>query len=125
MQNDVTLEELASPDSTVTIRGTVYPVRPIDGFGMQLIHSTPASDRVAMIRAMYRIAARCLGLPFDTVYGTEDVPGFSESEVMEVAEVAQKQVKKVEATVPNDSSAGAVTSGPNPPHSPDSHRPTL
>lgn len=92
----LSLDEVTNGGS-VTIRGKLYPVRPIDGFGMQLLHSTPSSDRVAMIRAMYRIAARCLGVSFDEVFGTEDTPGFSEVEVMEVAEVAQRQVKAVQA----------------------------
>jgi hypothetical protein len=124
MPNDVTLEELANPDSTVTIRGKTYNVLPIDGFGMQLLSAVPSSDRMAMIRTMYKIAAKCIGLTFDEVFGTDTTVGFSESEVMAIAEVAQKHVKKVEATVPNDSSAGATTSGTeNPPHSPDSPQP--
>lgn len=93
----LSLEEVTNPGSSITIRGKLYAVRPIDGFGMQLLHSTPASDRVAMIRAMYRIAARCLGVSFDEVFGTEDTAGFSEAEVMEVAEVAQRQVKAVQS----------------------------
>jgi hypothetical protein len=97
--------ELSAP-GTITIRGKVYPFQPVDGYGMQLIHSTP-NEKVPMIRASYEVAARCLGLPFDEVFGTKDKPGFSEAEVMSVLYEAQQKVRAVEAAVPPNSEAAA------------------
>jgi hypothetical protein len=96
------IEQLSAP-GTITIRGKVYPFSPVDGYGMALIHSTPSSDRVAMIRASYEVAARCLGLPFDTVFGTKDNPGFSEAEAMMILNEAQKKVRAVEDSAPPNS----------------------
>jgi hypothetical protein len=101
------LNELSAP-GTITIRGKVYPFNPVDGYGMTLIHSTPDNDRVAMIRVSYEVAARCLGLPFDEVFGTKDKPGFSEAEVMSVLNEAQKKVRRVESS-PNSEAAAERT----------------
>jgi hypothetical protein len=73
-----TLQELAHPELSVTLRGRTYAVRPVDGYGMQVVSSVAEGDRLAMIRATYKIAARCIGLSFDEVFGTEDSPGFSD-----------------------------------------------
>ena len=116
----VALESLAAPELKVTIRGKTYPVKPIDGFGMQLAQK--ANGRAEMIEAMYKIAARCLGIPFAEVWGTEEQVGFSEQEVLQVVEVVQGQVKAVEATAPNDGKAepakGEERKTPVPPDSP-------
>ena len=101
------LEEIAAPDLVWNGRGKSYPLKPVDGYGMQLIQSVPDNDRLAMIRASYKIVARCLGLPFDEVFGTEDSQGFSEQEVREIMEIVQHPVRKVEATAsPNSEPAG-------------------
>jgi hypothetical protein len=99
------VKDLSTP-GTITIRGKVYPFQPVDGYGMQLIHSTP-NEKVPMIRASYEVAARCLGLPFDEVFGTKDKPGFSEEEIMYVLGEAQKNVRSVEAAAPPNSEAAA------------------
>jgi hypothetical protein len=98
------LTELSAP-GTIELRGKQYPFTPVDGYGMQLIHSTPENDRVAMIRVSYEVAARCLGLPFDEVFGTKDKPGFSEAEIMAVLNEAQRKVRAVESS-PNSAPAG-------------------
>jgi hypothetical protein len=101
------LNELSAP-GTITIRGKTYPFSPVDGYGMTLIHSTPDDDRVAMIRVSYEVAALCLGLPFDEVFGTKEERGFSEAEIMAVLNEAQKKVRMVESA-PNSEAAAERT----------------
>lgn len=102
----ISLNELAHPEITVTVRGKVYDVAPIDGFAKQLTDkATPENS----YEIMCKVAARCLGVPFAEVFGAEDKIGFSPSEVMKVVDAATKQVAAVEATLPNDGKAGAET----------------
>ena len=120
-----TLNELAHPPKrTVTHDDKEHRVYPADGFAMQLSQEPP-TDRVGMIRRMYEIAARCLDLPFDEVFGTPEKRGWSEGEVMEVLDLAQQQVKRVEATAKNDGSAGAANGEEKAPHPSGQSQPTL
>lgn len=107
------MEQITRPDLVWHGRGKSYPLTSVDGYGMQLIHSVPANDRLAMIRASYKIVARCLGLPFDEVFGTEDTPGFSEQEIREIMEIVQRPVGEVEAAAPpNSEPAGENAAAP-------------
>lgn len=99
----VSLSEIGTPDRVITVRGRSLLVNPIDGYGMQLLHTASEGDRMGMIRASYQIAARCTGLTFDELFGTADSQGLSEEEVAEVLATAQRSVKRVEATAPPNS----------------------
>ena len=114
------LEQLANPSLSVTIAGKVYPVKPIDGFGQQMIQKMTEATSVEV---MYKVAARCLGLPFAEVFGTEDTVGFSNADIMRVVEVAGKQVQEVNATIPNDGKADAARDGQEPSRPQDSPQP--
>lgn len=115
------LEELTHPELTVTLRGQQYAVKPVDGFSMTAIKS--ATDQPSMFLALYRATYKSLKPAFtwDEVWGNEEISGFSEDEVLSVMETAQKHVKTVEATVPNDGKAEAAKGGQQtPPLSPPS-----
>lgn len=101
------LEELTAPGLVWNGRGKDWPLQPVDGYGMQMIKTVPEEDELAVLRAAYKVVARCLGVPFDTVFGTEDLPGFSEQEVREIMDILQRPTRKVEASVsPNSAPAG-------------------
>ncbi len=107
---DAALELLAQGNLSVTLRGKVEPLRPVDGFGYQLLERlTPETATLTM----YRIAAKCLapGWTKDQVFGSDDEQGLSIKEIAEVCAAAQGHLKAVDATIPNGS--GPLEQGHN------------
>lgn len=73
-----TLEEVISPDRTVTVNGKTYSITEPDAFGYQLAVEAQQSNDMKKVCA---IIARCLGLTVDDVFGSADKVGFPTSEV--------------------------------------------
>lgn len=92
---NVAIEELISA-TTITLNGRPYPVKPIDGFGYQLMQNMDEKDSLMV---MYRVAARCLApnMSGDEVFGTETTQGLSAEQVGEVIAKARARIEKVEA----------------------------
>lgn len=105
-----TLSDLVNPNLSIELNGKTYPVKPMDGFGYQLLSSlTPDSS----VDVMYRLAQRVLApsMSKDEVFGTEDVLGLTPGQVAEVVKVSSGQVDAVEETIPNGS--GPLEQGQN------------
>lgn len=122
MKPTVSLSELVDSDLSVELNGKEYKVKPIDGFAYHLLQNNQGGDQAVEI--MYRIAARCLapGMTKEQVFGTEDETGLSATQVGAVVQVAQSQVKTVEALAsPNSGRTGNKGKRAS---SPASHQPT-
>lgn len=113
----MTLDNLAHPSLSVTLGGKVYQLRPVDGYAQQMIQKMTEANSV---ETMYKVAARCLGLPFEEVFGSDTAVGWSNADIMKVVEAAGKQVQEVEATIPNGGKAEAVRGEKETPLPPDS-----
>jgi hypothetical protein len=83
-----------------------FTVKPVDGYGQKLMQNVTKENSVEV---MCRVAARCIGVPFAEVYGTEDKVGFAPDVVAAILARATEAVKKVEASVPNAEPAGEPT----------------
>lgn len=90
-----TLEEVISPDRTVTVNGSTYQIREPDAFGWELVAK---AEETQDTRLMCKVIARCLGLTVDDVYGTEEKVGFSTSDVAAALKKIVAVVKRVEAS---------------------------
>lgn len=102
----VSAEELTA-SRTVTLNGKQYPVKPIDGFGYQLLQNV--TDESSLM-TMYEVAAKCLapGMTRDQVFGTAEIQGLSAEEIGMVMFAAKASVKDVEALAsPNSEPAGS------------------
>lgn len=98
----VALDELVAPKLSVTLNGKEYPVKPLDGFGYQLLSSLDAATSVSV---MFRIAQRVLapGMSKDEVFGSDEVMGLTPAQVAQVVKVSSGQIELVEDTIPNGS----------------------
>lgn len=106
----VALDELVAPRLSVVLNGVKREVKPLDGFGYQLLSTLSAETSVA---TMFSLAQRVLapGMSKDEVFGTEDVMGLTPAQVGQVVKVASGQIDMVEATSPNGS--GSLEQGQN------------
>lgn len=96
------LGDLVMPQLSVVLNGKSYPVKPLDGFGYQLLSTLDADNSVPI---MYRLAQRALspGMSKDEVFGSDEVMGLTPAQVGEVVRISSQQIEAVEATIPNGS----------------------
>lgn len=106
----VSLDELVDGKLSVTVNGKEYAVRPLDGFGYQLLATMEPQSAAA---TLYKLAAKSLapGMTRDEVFGTDELQGLTPQQVGRVVKVASQQIEDVESTAPNDS--GPLGQGQN------------
>lgn len=102
------LEITAESLGTAPWNGKEYPIKPLDGYGYRLSQTAQGDDEKS-IDITYRLAARCIGVQYEELFGTEQTIGMPLKEAARIVAIASGQIQNVEASASPLSEAAAKT----------------